>query len=46
MFDAIRWLSLRRSDLTPALGRSGTPTLLTTGPDDPRWTMTAARAAG
>jgi pimeloyl-ACP methyl ester carboxylesterase len=45
MFDAIRWLSLRRPDLTPVLGRSGTPTLLTTGPDDPMWTTAAARAA-
>ena len=45
MFDAIRWLSLRRSDLTAVLGRLGTPTLLTTGPDDPMWTMTAASAA-
>ena len=45
MSDAIRWLSLRRRDLTPALDRSGTPTLLSTGPDDPMWTTAAARAA-
>lgn len=45
MFDAIRWLSLRRPDLTPVLDRLGTPTLLATGPDDPLWTTAAARAA-
>lgn len=45
MSDAIRWLSLRRPDLTPVLDRLGTPTLLTTGPDDPMWTRAAARAA-
>jgi pimeloyl-ACP methyl ester carboxylesterase len=45
MFDAIRWLSLRRRDLTPALDRSGTPALLTTGPDDPMWTTATTRAA-
>jgi pimeloyl-ACP methyl ester carboxylesterase len=45
MFDAIRWLSLRRRDLTPVLDRLETPTLLTTGPDDPMWTTAAARAA-
>ncbi len=45
MSDAIRWLSLRRPDLTPVLDRLGTPTLLTTGPDDPMWTTAAARTA-
>ncbi|HEX9041078.1 MAG TPA: alpha/beta fold hydrolase [Trebonia sp.] len=45
MVDAIRWLSLRRRDITPALGRLGTPTLLTTGPADPMWTAAAATAA-
>lgn len=45
MFDAIRWLSLRRRDLTPVLEQLRTPTLLTTGPDDPMWTTAAARAA-
>ena len=45
MFDAIRWLSLRRPDLTPVLDRSGTPTLFATAPDDPLWTMAAASAA-
>lgn len=45
MSDAIRWLSLRRPDLTPVLEQLGTPTLLTTGPDDPMWTTAAARAA-
>ena len=45
MSDAIRWLSLGRRDLTPELDRLGTPTLLTTGPDDPMWTTAAARAA-
>jgi pimeloyl-ACP methyl ester carboxylesterase len=45
MFDAIRWLSLRRRDLTPELDRSRTPTLLTTNPDDPEWAPAAASAA-
>ena len=45
MFDAIRWLSLRRPDLTAALDRIDCPTLFTTCPDDPGWTMTAAQAA-
>jgi pimeloyl-ACP methyl ester carboxylesterase len=45
MFDAIRWLSLRRRDLTPELGRLPMPTLLTTNPDDPEWDTAAARAA-
>ena len=45
MFDAIRWVSLRRRDLTPVLDRLGTPTLLATGPDDPMWTAAAATAA-
>ena len=42
MFDAIRWLSLRRPDLTPVLDRLETPTLLTTNADDPMWTVAAA----
>ena len=45
MFDAIRWLSLRRRDLTPELGRLPMPTLLTTNPDDPEWDAAAASAA-
>jgi pimeloyl-ACP methyl ester carboxylesterase len=45
MFDAIRWLSLRRTDLGPVLGRLETPTLLTTNADDVMWTVAAARAA-
>ena len=45
MYDAIRWLSLHRPDLTDTLDRLDTPMLLTTGPDDPMWTTTAARAA-
>jgi len=45
MYDAIRWLSLGRRDLTPVLDRLDTPTLLTTGPDDPMWTTAAARDA-
>lgn len=45
MYDAIRWLSLHRPDLTDVLDRLQTPTLLTTGPNDPMWTTTAARAA-
>ena len=45
MFDAIRWLSLRRRDLTPELGRLQMPVLLTTNPDDPEWDTAAASAA-
>ena len=45
MFDAIRWLSLRRTDLGPVLSQLETPTLLTTNADDPMWTVAAARAA-
>jgi pimeloyl-ACP methyl ester carboxylesterase len=45
MYDAIRWLSLHRPDLTDTLDRLDTPTLLTTGPHDPMWTTTAARTA-
>ena len=45
MFDAIRWLSLGRPDLTPVLDRLETPTLLTTNADDPMWTIAAAQAA-
>ncbi len=45
MYDAIRWLSLRRPDLTPVLERLDTPTLLITGQDDRMWTVPAVRAA-
>jgi pimeloyl-ACP methyl ester carboxylesterase len=45
MFDAIGWVSLRRPDLTPELGRLPMPTLLTTNPDDPEWDTAAAGAA-
>jgi pimeloyl-ACP methyl ester carboxylesterase len=45
MAAAIGWLSLARPDLTPVLGRLDTPTLLTTGTNDPMWTTTNARAA-
>ena len=45
MYAAVRWLSLRRPDLTPVLARLDTPTLLTTGVDDPMWTVASARAA-
>ena len=45
MFDAIRWLSLRRPDLTAQLDRINRPTLLTTGADDPGWTIAAAQSA-
>lgn len=44
MYAAIRWLSLRRPDLTPVLDTISTPTLLTTGAHDPMWTTTNARA--
>lgn len=45
MYDAIRWLSLHRRDLTAVLDQIATPTLLTTGLDDPMWTVEAARTA-
>jgi pimeloyl-ACP methyl ester carboxylesterase len=45
MYAAIRWLSLGRPDLTPALATISTPTLLTTGAHDPMWTISNARAA-
>jgi pimeloyl-ACP methyl ester carboxylesterase len=45
MFDAIRWLSLRRSDLTVVLDRLETPTLLATNADDAMWTVAAAQSA-
>lgn len=45
MYDAVRWLSLARPDLTDVLDRLETPTLLTTGRDDPMWTVQAARSA-
>jgi pimeloyl-ACP methyl ester carboxylesterase len=45
MYAAIRWLSLHRPDLTEVLDGLGTPTLLTTGADDPMWTVANARAA-
>jgi pimeloyl-ACP methyl ester carboxylesterase len=45
MYAAIRWLSLHRPDLTPVLDTIATPTLVTTGAHDPRWTTTDAHAA-
>ena len=45
MFDAIRWLSLRRPDLMPQLHRIDRPTLITTGADDPGWTIADAQPA-
>ncbi len=45
MFDAIRWLSLRRRDLTPELDRLPMPALLTTNRADPEWDAAAASAA-
>ncbi len=45
MFDAIRWLSLRRADLGPVLGRVEVPTLLVTNADDAMWTVAAAESA-
>jgi pimeloyl-ACP methyl ester carboxylesterase len=45
MYDATRWLSLARLDLTPVLPRVVAPTVLTTGTDDPMWTVADARAA-
>jgi len=45
MYAAIRCLSLHRPDLTAVLDTIDTPTLLTTGNNDPMWTTTDARAA-
>jgi pimeloyl-ACP methyl ester carboxylesterase len=45
MYDATRWLSLARRDLIPVLPRVAAPTLLTTGTDDPMWTVADARSA-
>jgi pimeloyl-ACP methyl ester carboxylesterase len=45
MHAAIGWLSLGRPDLTPVLDRIATPTLLTTGTNDPMWTTGSARGA-
>lgn len=45
MYDAVRFLSLQRRDLTSTLDQVDTPTLLTTGPADPMWPTAAARAA-
>ena len=45
MYDAVRWLSLRRTDLTPVLERLDTPTLLVTAKTDPMWTIPATQAA-
>jgi pimeloyl-ACP methyl ester carboxylesterase len=45
MYAAIRGVSLDRADLTPTLARLATPTLLTTGTNDPMWTTTAATTA-
>jgi pimeloyl-ACP methyl ester carboxylesterase len=45
MYDATRWLSLARSDLTPTLPRVVAPTVLTTGAHDPMWTVADARSA-
>jgi pimeloyl-ACP methyl ester carboxylesterase len=45
MDDAIRWLSLRRPDLTAQLDRIHRPTLITTGGDDPGWTIADAQSA-
>jgi len=44
MFAGTRWLSLRRTDLGPVLGRLETPTLLTTNADDAMWTVAAAES--
>jgi pimeloyl-ACP methyl ester carboxylesterase len=46
MYDALHWIHLNRRDLTPLLETIKTPTLFTTGPDDPYWTVAqAGRAA-
>ncbi len=45
MYDATRWFSIRRQDLTPVLHRLDVPVLLATNRDDPLWTVADARAA-
>jgi pimeloyl-ACP methyl ester carboxylesterase len=45
MYAATRGVSLGRPDLTPTLDRLATPTLLTTGTNDPMWTTTDAASA-
>jgi pimeloyl-ACP methyl ester carboxylesterase len=45
MYQAIRWLSLERRDLTHVLDRIGAPTLITTGANDPMWTVENAKDA-
>ncbi len=45
MYDATRWFSIRRPDLTPVLDRLDPPTLLATNDNDPLWTVPDARAA-
>ncbi|MEJ2859450.1 MULTISPECIES: alpha/beta fold hydrolase [unclassified Saccharothrix] len=45
MVTAIESISLRRPDLTPELPSIGVPTLLSTGQNDPMWTVADARAA-
>jgi pimeloyl-ACP methyl ester carboxylesterase len=45
MYDATRWFSIRRPDLTPVLDRLDTPTLLATNHNDDMWTVANARAA-
>ena len=45
LYDATRWFSINRRDLTPVLDRLGTPTLLATNHHDPLWTVADTRAA-
>ncbi|WP_435592586.1 alpha/beta fold hydrolase [Nocardia sp. bgisy118] len=45
MLHAVSALSLARPNLTPVLATIETPTLLTTGPADPMWTVADAKTA-
>ncbi len=45
MYDATRWFSIGRPDLTSVLDRLGTPTLLATDRNNPMWTVDDAGAA-
>jgi pimeloyl-ACP methyl ester carboxylesterase len=45
MYDATRWFSIRRRDLTPVVEQLEAPTLIATSGHDPLWTVADAQAA-